>query len=193
MKLPDLLTFVRTKMRMEHVYQPLLIKLLLEAGGSATVTQLARGFAAADESSVRFYEQRIRSMPLRVLRGRKVVLVENGVVRLNATSLTYGQKTSLMAACEERIAEFVTQRGDDVWVALGQADPVPSSMRFKVLKRDRICQLCGSGPKDSPLEVDHIVPRSKGGSNEMSNLQVLCRPCNQGKSNSDDTKFSTAD
>ncbi|MEY4045436.1 MAG: hypothetical protein RL644_1704, partial [Actinomycetota bacterium] len=30
MKLPDLLTFVRTKMRMEHVYQPLLIKLLLE-------------------------------------------------------------------------------------------------------------------------------------------------------------------
>lgn len=33
------------------------------------------------------------------------------------------------------------------------------------------------------LTVDHIVPLSQGGTNDHSNLQVLCRPCNSAKHN----------
>lgn len=40
------------------------------------------------------------------------------------------------------------------------------------------CAGCGSAKK---LEVDHIVPLSKGGTNWPSNLQMLCRSCNAKK------------
>ncbi|MGL4943487.1 MAG: HNH endonuclease [Thermoguttaceae bacterium] len=39
------------------------------------------------------------------------------------------------------------------------------------------------------MHVDHIVPRSKGGTNDDDNLQTLCQKCNLGKSNLDDTNL----
>ncbi len=33
------------------------------------------------------------------------------------------------------------------------------------------------------MEFDHIVPLSKGGRTELSNLQILCRKCNRSKGN----------
>ena len=46
----DLVAFIRDEMRMQHIYQPLLIKTLVECGGSATVRQLAQAVLALDES-----------------------------------------------------------------------------------------------------------------------------------------------
>lgn len=58
-------------------------------------------------------------------------------------------------------------------------------MRYDVLKRDGFkCVLCGMSAKDGAiLHVDHIIPISKGGKTEMSNLRTLCEKCNIGKSN----------
>ncbi len=57
---------------------------------------------------------------------------------------------------------------------------VPDSMRAAVLMRDGgRCRKCRRAIK---LEMDHIVPVSKGGKTEESNLQTLCRPCNRAKS-----------
>lgn len=57
--------------------------------------------------------------------------------------------------------------------------------RVAVLVRDQYtCQMCGVSRTDGAvLEIDHIHPVSKGGTNDPSNLQVLCRECNAGKSN----------
>ena len=56
---------------------------------------------------------------------------------------------------------------------------IPDSVRLAVLERDgRRCRKCRSARR---LEIDHIVPLSKGGSSEKSNLQVLCRRCNRSK------------
>ncbi len=60
-------------------------------------------------------------------------------------------------------------------------------LRFKVLQRDKFkCCACGASPaKDSSVElqVDHIIPYSKGGETIEENLQTLCSKCNSGKSN----------
>ena len=58
------------------------------------------------------------------------------------------------------------------------------SLRYDVLRRDGFrCVLCGSAASDGiKLEVDHIVPVSKGGRTELSNLRTLCDRCNRGKS-----------
>ncbi|NEO97554.1 MAG: HNH endonuclease [Symploca sp. SIO2E9] len=49
-------------------------------------------------------------------------------------------------------------------------------------KWGRQCVYCGA--TDTQLEVEHIHPRSKGGSNRLSNLTIACRDCNLNKSNS---------
>lgn len=54
-------------------------------------------------------------------------------------------------------------------------------------KFNRTCAYCGI--KNVPIEVEHIQPKSKGGSNRVSNLTLACVPCNQAKSNLDIQEF----
>lgn len=45
------------------------------------------------------------------------------------------------------------------------------------------CRGCGDYMRQRNLTIDHIVPRSKGGSDDMENLQLLCQACNSMKGN----------
>jgi 5-methylcytosine-specific restriction endonuclease McrA len=58
---------------------------------------------------------------------------------------------------------------------------------FLLSKLNRTCAYCGV--KDTRLEIEHIQPRSKGGSNRVSNLCLACVPCNQKKGNQDIKDF----
>jgi hypothetical protein len=64
-------------------------------------------------------------------------------------------------------------------------ETIPLNIRWKVLKKDSYtCVKCGQSPaknNDVELEIDHILPVAKGGTNDIENLQALCRKCNQGK------------
>jgi len=48
-------------------------------------------------------------------------------------------------------------------------------------KYHRTCIYCSK--KNVPLEIEHVVPKSKGGSNRVSNLTLACKICNQRKGN----------
>jgi 5-methylcytosine-specific restriction endonuclease McrA len=66
-------------------------------------------------------------------------------------------------------------------------------LRYRVLQKSGgSCKLCGCrASSDNPLQVDHIKPRSKHPELALveSNMQVLCKNCNQGKSNKDVTDW----
>lgn len=58
--------------------------------------------------------------------------------------------------------------------------PISASLRREVFEADAYrCVICGGYDH---LQVDHIHPVSKGGTNDRENLQTLCRSCNAAKS-----------
>ena len=50
-------------------------------------------------------------------------------------------------------------------------------------KYGHVCQYCGGASGDPILEWEHIVPKSRGGSDSVKNATLSCRSCNQAKSN----------
>lgn len=58
-------------------------------------------------------------------------------------------------------------------------------LREAIMERDDYtCQICGKYmPDEVGLQIDHIIPVSKGGKTVASNLRVLCSKCNSSKSN----------
>ena len=67
---------------------------------------------------------------------------------------------------------------------------IPPEVRNYIFQRDNYqCCSCGKTEKQTTLEVDHIIPITNGGSNDISNLQTLCRGCNQKKKHHFDQRF----
>ena len=67
----------------------------------------------------------------------------------------------------------------------GQRALMTSKLRESIKQRDNYtCKQCGLSTYDEPnllLEIDHIVPISKGGLSTEENLQTLCWKCNRTK------------
>jgi hypothetical protein len=65
-------------------------------------------------------------------------------------------------------------------MALGQ------KKRFTVFQRDNFtCVYCNRSTPEIVLQVDHVIPKSKGGTDDIVNLATSCFDCNSGKSNRD--------
>lgn len=90
-------------------------------------------------------------------------------------------------SCREiaNLLNTIKQHEEYMKSAKYQRSILTDSLRYDVFKRDNFtCQICGASFKEdgAKLEVDHIIPISKGGKTEMKNLQTLCIRCNRGKS-----------
>jgi hypothetical protein len=55
-------------------------------------------------------------------------------------------------------------------------------LRFSIFARDKFtCRYCGRQSDEIALVLDHVIPVSKGGTSDESNLVTCCVECNQGK------------
>jgi hypothetical protein len=80
--------------------------------------------------------------------------------------------------------EFYPNYMGGVWGAAREnasRQKVSKTKRARIIARDGRCMHCGSR---EGLEVDHILPVSRGGSSKDDNLQVLCSVCNRAKGTS---------
>ena len=96
------------------------------------------------------------------------------------------QISSGMTAMNELLALFLSLLGVKrkyirIFMPSSRNIPVPKATRDAVrFVYGNKCLKCLSTEN---IQIDHIVPRSWGGSNDFNNLQPLCARCNQAKSN----------
>ena len=105
------------------------------------------------------------------------------IIRYDVGGAAYIQIVNFLKHQQPHYKEVLSEipappgHSDSLYVVAG----VDSEQVARVLKRDhRQCVICAT--KDA-LSVDHVVPRSKGGTNDDTNLQTLCRACNSAKGN----------
>ncbi|PPT07006.1 HNH endonuclease [Geitlerinema sp. FC II] len=101
------------------------------------------------------------------------------------------RKLCPIVCVSQELVRFDTQKLQNPEVSgieYQQGELLGYEVREYVLQKwGRKCVYCGV--ENVPLEVEHIQPQSKGGSDRVSNLTLACRPCNQSKGNRDVREF----
>ena len=58
---------------------------------------------------------------------------------------------------------------------------LPCTRKNILIRDENQCQYCAKRFREADLTIDHVVPRSKGGSSQWCNVVAACKPCNQQK------------
>lgn len=104
----------------------------------------------------------------------------NGTV-FNGKSETFSERDifTLIKRLDNKYGDFYNDR--EIWDAICRVEraKVSNKLRFSIYARDGYkCCNCGIADDGTNLEIDHIIPISKGGKSTCDNLQTLCHKCN---------------
>jgi ATP adenylyltransferase len=185
-------TYIAERMRMSHIYQPLMLMELLGRSSPAPAQDVARRILGEDVTQLDYYTERVKRMVGKVLTGNGITAYANGAYSLiGGDELSDVERDELQQLCRQRLDAFRAQRGEDVFAHRSRnRTPISGSIKYRVLTRARgRCECCGAHEHQRALEVDHIIPKNHGGSDDISNLQALCFRCNAGKRDTDTTDF----
>ena len=185
--------FITNQMKMSQIYQPVMLIELLRNAGTATRNQIAKAILSHDRSQIEYYEHITLNMVGKVLTNNRGITERNkrDYFLKGFNDLSKEQITELIGLCEHKIEVFKETRGDKIWSHRKKSSGyISGTLRYEILKNAKFrCELCGISADIKALEVDHIIPRKHGGSDEESNLQALCYSCNAMKRDRDDTDF----
>ena len=191
----EIKNFIQNRMRMSHVYQPVMLIALLKQNGTATTSEIASLLLSKDQSQIDYYQQIVNRMVGKVLRRHNLVTKlprQTDYYLKGYSELNSEEVQQLISLCHEELKHFENTRGDSVWDHRGRYRRLVSgSVRYSVFKRANFhCELCGIRADDKALEVDHIIPKSLGGADDITNYQALCYSCNASKGNRDSTDLA---
>lgn len=109
---------------------------------------------------------------------RAVLLVFKGsaqTVEIDSTRVLHSQHRTFEVPSVIRLTKYVDVR---------KRRRESGKQRFRIFVRDGFrCQYCSKKFDPQKLTLDHIMPRSREGSDEQENLATSCIPCNQRKGN----------
>lgn len=81
-------------------------------------------------------------------------------------------------------AYFVSESFTETSTGRNRSRNISHSTIIRVARRDNnTCQICGKILLDREIEIDHIIPYSRGGTSNENNLRVTCLDCNRKKGN----------
>jgi len=170
-----------------------MLRRLLLNNGRASRQEIARDILDRDPSQLEYYERIVRDMVGRVLTSKSDLVRRQGATYelVGGTDLSSLEIEDLVGLCEKQIAAYEEKRGAAMWEHRRRGHrAISGTVRYEVLKRARgRCELCGVSHEIKALEVDHILPRNHGGSDNISNFQALCYTCNASKRDRDSTDF----
>lgn len=131
----------------------------------------------------RLFDSMIKKPKLDFIISVKIIYQRMNKEIVNRKKGTFGleQICNILDQIENKIGNFYCDK--EVWEAICRVErgKVKNELRFKIYKRDgNRCLMCGSTDN---LEIDHIIPISKGGKSTFDNLQTLCKECNLRKAN----------
>ena len=187
-----LAAYINRRMRMSHIYQPLMLMELLGRRSPAPAEDIARRILGEDSSQIDYYTERVKRMVGRVLTSNGITSHAGGVYSLiGSDDLSEIERDALLQLCREKLDAFRLKRGDEVFAHRSRhRTAISGSIRYRVFTRAKgRCECCGAHEHQAALEVDHIIPKNHGGSDDISNFQALCFRCNAGKRDSDSTDF----
>lgn len=152
-----------------------------------------------------FYFRLVRSLPPGA---RFVVEVRTGLWAGDGVSHEFRDMAEALDISEADVREIYERALDVLWPLANHGERRPTThraaegapsqkpkrkhkdrrkvsprVRFEVFQEDEYrCRICGvSADSGAVLHIDHIIPVSRGGTNEKDNLQTLCAECNFGK------------
>ena len=184
--------FINKKIDMSQIFQSVMIRTLLDHGGECTQDQIASALLQCDFSQFEYYKIITNNMAGRVLRKHGVVVKDKKIYSLvGYTSFSQDEKDLLIGQCDKKLKEYIDKRGEEIWSHRKQSPGnISGRLKYEILKKASFhCELCGVSADIRALEVDHIVPRNKYGTDDINNLQALCYSCNSMKQDTDATDF----
>jgi hypothetical protein len=100
--------FIQNRMRMSHVYQPVMLMALLRAGGRASTRDIARSILAHDESQVEYYGNVTKNMVGRVLRNHLPGKLRDSPpdIRASSTRKQYGGRGCYRAPTPKSVQDL---------------------------------------------------------------------------------------